>query len=108
MKRKDNLLRMLIDAVRGDPIKKQYERVEAAVKIKAERVSDAEFNRTMTNFYTQRSASINHETHWWEYADAKQKEHDHTQAWQHAAQSAAEAETRADAEVARFNALQQP
>lgn len=90
----------------GDPLQKQYERVEAAVKAKAKCVSDAEFNRTMANFYTERLDSIDHNTDWWEYADAKQKQWDHQMACVGNDAAVVEATKIACAEVARYTTLQ--
>jgi hypothetical protein len=90
----------------GDPLQKQYERVEAAVKAKAKCVSDAEFNRTMANFYTERLDSIDPNTDWWEFADAKQKQYDHQTTCVSNDAAVEEAAQIARAEIARYSALQ--
>ena len=93
----------------GDPIIKQYERVEAAVKAKAKCVSDAEFNRTMANFYTSRVVAIDPHAgpeQAWDYADAKQKQHDHQLACIANDKCVEEATARVEAECARYVQLQ--
>lgn len=102
-----SLWALLRDAVMGDPINKQYEAVEEAIKAKAERASAAEFNRTMANFYTSRVGSLDPHTHWWDFADAKQKQYNHQEAFIHNEQQTVEAQAIVDAQTARFHALQE-
>lgn len=99
----------LKEAVVGDPLAKQYERVEAAVKAKAKCVSDAEFNRTMAGFYTERVLSIDPHAgpeQAWEFADAKQKQYDHQIACVGNDHDVEEAAKVVEAETARYLQLQ--
>ncbi len=61
----------------GDTAQAEYERSEAERKHTAKLLSEASYHRIMANFYTERAASLNPHTQWWEFADAKQKEYDH-------------------------------
>lgn len=60
----------------GDPAQAEYERAEAERKRTAKLIADAEFHRMMANFYTERVASLDPHTQWWEFAEAKQKQYD--------------------------------
>lgn len=104
-RRKDNLFRLLRDTLWGEPTVVAFKRVEEAMKDKAKHVSDAEFNRTMTDFYTDQVKDIDHEHDWWRYAEAKQKEFDHHEAWLAAKSRAVEAETKIAAERQRFSSI---
>ena len=100
---------MLVEAVRGDPITKQYERVEKAVKALAKSVSDAEFNRTMANFYTERVASINPyagPAEALEFSDAITKQFEHQHACVANDSSVEEARKVVEAETARYLQMQ--
>lgn len=107
MKHHATLWSLLREIVVGDPVKKQYERVETSIKAKAQRVSDAEFNRTMANFYTERVMAIDPHTDWWDFADAKQKQYDHQIACVKNDRQVDEAHARVIAETGRFHALQE-
>jgi 7-keto-8-aminopelargonate synthetase-like enzyme len=107
MKQHTTLWGLLREIVVGDPVKKQYERVETAIKTKAQKVSDAEFNRTMANFYTDRVLGIDPHQDWWDFADAKQKQYDHQTACVKNDQQVNEAHARVEAEAQRFHALQE-
>lgn len=103
MKRPATTLWGLIrEVIKGDPLTKQNERVEEAIKAKAQKVSDAEFNRTMANFYTERLLGIDPNTDWWEFADAKQKQHDRQAACMEHEAGLAEAAKLVEAETARY------
>ena len=106
MKRHTTLFGLLRELVCGDPQQKQKERVEKAVKAQAQLNSDAEFHRTMTDFYTLQVDNIDPHTDWWEFADAKQKEHDHVEQYQKYAASREEAAALVAAEHARYVRLQ--
>lgn len=43
---------------------------------------DAEFHRLMADYYTKLAAATDHTLHWWDYADAKQKEQDNVALFQ--------------------------
>lgn len=105
MKQHPTLWSMLREIVFGDPVKKQYERVEQAIRAKAQRVSDAEFNRTMANFYTERVLAIDPHTDWWDFADAKQKQYDHQNDCVKNDKRVEEAHVIVEAEAQRFHAI---
>lgn len=54
-----------------------YDRVEKQIRKKAQLMGDLEYHRTMSNFYTDRVLEIDHNTDWWNFAEAKQKQADH-------------------------------
>lgn len=101
MKHYDSMWPWLLDIIRTDKERQRKERVEDAAKARAHAAADVEAERLMCDFYTDRVASIDHETHWWEYAEAKQKQADHTAAWQRATDKAIEAEAKLEAEKVR-------
>lgn len=107
MKNHTTVLGLLREALFGDPADVQYARVEAAIKAKAQCVSDVEFNRTMANFYTDRVLHLDpHDIDQvWGFADARQKQHDHQTACQKHEQLTAEAQARVDAETQRFKEI---
>lgn len=107
MRQHNTVIGLLREAVFGDPVEKQYARVEAAIKVKAQCVSDAEFNRTMANFYTDRVLHLNpHDINQvWDFAAAKQKQHDHQTACSRHENLTAEAQARVDAETQRFKEI---
>lgn len=72
-------IRSFLIALRGDKLRAQYQKVEDALREKAEMASDVEFHRTMQSFYDTRSANIDPHVDWWGFADAKQKGFDHGQ-----------------------------
>lgn len=95
----------LIEFLFGDPIKRQYERIEAAAKRKAEAVADAELHRTLANFYTMRVMTIDPHIDWWGFADAKQKQHEHQVACIKFDHEVEEAHAQVQAEDQRFYTL---
>lgn len=72
------MLHMIVMAftsiILGDPLKNQYQKIELAIKTKAQLVSDHEFNRVMENFYIDRCLAIDPHMDWWGFADAKEKQ----------------------------------
>lgn len=72
-----SILQLIRDTVRHSRIQNRYEKVEQAIKNKARIISDLEFHRTMSNFYTERVMDINPHEDWWAFAQAKQKQYDH-------------------------------
>lgn len=107
MKQHSTVWGLLREVIVGDPVKKQYERVEDSIKTKAKRVSDAEFNRTMANFYTERVMAIDPHIDWWDFADAKQKQYDHQIECVKNDRQVDEAQARVLAETQRFHALRE-
>lgn len=107
MRRHTTLWGLLREVVFGCPYAKQHERIEKALKAKAQRAGDAEFNRTMANFYTDRVLDLNpHDVDQvWGFADAKQKQHDHQQAFLHNESQVAEAQARVEAETERLKEM---
>lgn len=83
----------------------QYERVEKSIRAKAQLVSDLEFHRTMQSFYTERVFDIDHNTDWWDYAEAKQKQHDHQMDCLRLEKRVAEAEAKVEATKNAYKAL---
>lgn len=101
MKHYDSMWPWLLDMIRTDKERQRKERVENAAKAHAQAKAEVEAERLMCDFYSERVANIDHETHWWEYAEAKQKEADHLAAWRRAVDKAQEAEAKLEAEKAR-------
>lgn len=100
---------LIVNTLRANRVQKQYERVESAIKAQAQCVSDAEFNRTMANFYTERVLALDPHNidQVWAFADAKQKQHDHQQDCLRHESYGAEARARVDAEKQRFHTMQE-
>ena len=72
-----NILQSIRRYMTDNRIRRQYERVEKAIRDKASLASNLEFHRTMSNFYTERVLDIDPHTDWWDFANAKQKQYDH-------------------------------
>lgn len=72
-----HMIHTIKSTLRGNRVRKQYQRVEKAIREKAQMVSELEFNRTMGNFYTERVLDIDPHQDWWGFADAKQKQYEH-------------------------------
>lgn len=108
-KRPTTVFALIRDTIIGDRVKKQYERVEASIKAKAQAVSDAEFNRTMANFYTERVLALDPHNidQVWDFADAKQKQHDHQHECIRFEAKVDELQARVAAETQRFTTLQE-
>jgi hypothetical protein len=83
----------------------QYERVEKSIRAKAQLVSDLEFHKTMQSFYTERVLEIDPHVDWWDFADAKQKQHDHQMDCIHLERRVAEAEAKVEATKNAYRAL---
>lgn len=109
MKRKykhyDSIWPWLFDLLRTDQLQEQQERVEVAARARAQAVADAEAERVMCDFYREQVAHTNHETHWHEYADVRQKLEDHSNAWDRAVNKSLEAAAKLDAEKARLEKI---
>lgn len=72
-----HIIATIRSTMRNNRVRKQYQLVEKSILEKAQLVSDLEFNRTMSNFYTERVMDIDPHTDWWSFAEAKQKQYDH-------------------------------
>lgn len=103
----DSMWDWIKDLFTTDPLQEQQARVEDAARSNAQAVADVEAERVMCDFYTGLVQKTNHETHWWEYADAKQKQADHHGAWARAVTKAQEAAAKLEAEQARLVSLQE-
>lgn len=109
MKPQTTVWGLLIATIAGSRLQKQYERVEDAIKRQAQCVSNAEFNRTMANFYTDRVLALNpHDIEQvWDFAAAKQKQHDHQTECVRYEHREIEARAVVTAETQRFHTLQE-
>jgi hypothetical protein len=56
---------------------REYEKIEAAIRTEARLASEAEFHRTMSDWYTKQLDAIDPHADWWGFAQTKQKEQDH-------------------------------
>ena len=95
-----------MDIVRGDPLAKQNERVEEAVKAKAKCVGDAEFNKTMANFYTERVMNINPWDDHVGFCNARTSQLEYQELHAASEKLVEEATAKADAHAARYLSLQ--
>lgn len=74
-----NIVTVLRDMLHRKRVDRAQKRLEHAVRAKARASADAQFNREMANFYTERVLQIDPHTAWWDFADAKQKQFDYQQ-----------------------------
>lgn len=102
----NHLIHTIRSTLRSNRVRKQYERVEKAIREKAQLVSDLEFNRTMGNFYTERVLDIDPHTDWWNFAEAKQKQHDHQNDFVRYEKRIQEADAKVEANKQAFFAAQ--
>lgn len=86
----------------GDPARNGYERVQSAMRVLSRRIAEAEFHRTMASFYSERVMETDPNTHWWEFAEAKQKQHDHQMDCLCEEKRVAEARALVDARTGQF------
>jgi hypothetical protein len=72
---------MIIDAIKNllsaHRAERQYEKIEAAIRTEARLASEAEFHRTMADWYTKQLDGIDPHADWWGFAQTKQKEQNH-------------------------------
>lgn len=102
----NHLVHTIRSTLRSNRVRKQYERVETAIRAKAQLVSDLEFNRTMSNFYTERVFDIDPHTDWWAFAEAKQKQCDHQNDFVQYENRILEADAKVEANKQAFFAAQ--
>jgi len=89
---------------------RQHHRIEKATRKMAEHIADAEFERTMANFYTERVISIDPHVgpaEAWDFAAAKQKQYDHQNDCISYEQKAEAARAEVAAHIAKLHRLQQ-
>lgn len=97
---------MFVSVIFGDPLKNQYERVELAIKAKAQLISDHEFNKVMENFYITRCGAIDPHTDWWGFAEAKEKQTEYRKQLEKLHKKVLEANAFVKAQEAAFKKLQ--
>lgn len=98
----DSMWAWLLDLIKGDPVARQYEKVEDAIRTQSQSVADAEADRILCDFYTERVNTIDPHTDWWGFADAKQKQVDHTASWTRNVQRVEEAKAKVEAAKVRM------
>lgn len=101
-----HILHTIRSTLRGNRVRKQYERVEKAIREKAQLASDMEFNRTMASFYTERVMDIDPHKDWWNFAEAKQKQYDHQLDFVRYEKRTEEADAKVEANKQAFFAAQ--
>lgn len=102
----NHIIQTIRSTLRSNRVRKQYERVEKSICAKAQLVSDLEFSRTMSNFYTERVLDIDPHKDWWAFADSKQKQYDHQKDFVRVEQLLLEAEAKVSAQKKAFLAVQ--
>ena len=95
----------IVHHLAGDKFRRQYEKVEGAIRAKAQLASDMEFHRTLANFYTERVMDIDPHKDWWGFADAKQKQTDNQDDYVRLQRKMEEAEARVDAYTNALHSL---
>lgn len=83
-------------------INKSWLRVEKALKQQAKMAAEAESSRIMTDFYTDRVASIDPYEDHWGFATARHKELEHADDWNQYVALRDEAAAKVAAEKARY------
>ena len=73
------VLRLFIDTLRGDPLIKQEERTDLAMKAVAKCQGDIADTRVMVAFYGEMVTDTDPHTEWWLFARRRQKLEDHEQ-----------------------------
>lgn len=101
-----NILQEIKNYIRSNRVRKQYERVEKAIRDKALLASELEFHRTMGDFYTERVQTIDPHSDWWNFAEAKQKEYDHKEDSNRVANRILKANAKVSANKLAFLAMQ--
>lgn len=97
---------MFISVIFGDPLKNQYQKIELAIKAKAQLVSDLEFNNVMEDFYCARCMVIDPHTDWWGFAEAKEKQAEYRKQLERLYKKVLAADAYAKAQEAAFKKLQ--
>lgn len=101
----DSLFRLVRDAIVGNPVAKQQERIDRAAQAEAEHQSSAAYHRLLANHYGDRVAGIQAHEDWWAFAEAKQQQSDHLAALAKAKDLAEEAGAKRRAETVKLEAL---
>lgn len=107
MRQKPTLLSSIRETVFGDPYTELFAKVEKATHQKAQLVADAEFNRTMANFYTERVMNLDPHTQWWEFAQAKDKQYEYQMEYVALERRIEEAEKKVQARTEQFHSLKE-
>jgi len=68
------LLSVLKSVFLGDPVRRYYTKLQDAQVVCARHESEMEFSRAMANFFTMRVTTLDPNKHWWEFAEAKDKQ----------------------------------
>lgn len=95
-------MRFLTELFHPERVRKQYDRVLTAAKAHARAKSNAEFERTMADYFTVRVLGIDPHTNWNGFAEVKQKQHDHQNECLSYEKQAADAAAKLQAEEARY------
>lgn len=98
----DSVWKLLRDAFRGDPIRKQEERVELAVENANELRADAKFYSMMQGHYVKLASLIDPKQNWWGYANAMEKATRFGEQFREVTEDAQNALAIVDAEQARL------
>ena len=99
----DNLWLLMKDVVLGDPQQKQADRIERAVRAKAQVQADLAYERSLAAFYNDTLRTIDPYKNWWQFADTMQKFQDHDAAVDRGIEELAEAAALLAAEITRSN-----
>jgi len=97
---------MFISVIFGDPLKNQYQKIELAIKAKAQLISDHEFNKVMENFYIARCVAIDPHRDWWGFAEAKEKQAEYRKQLERLHKKVLAADAYVKAQEAAFKKLQ--
>lgn len=98
---------MLRELFHPGRVQKQKERVLKAAKAYARALSDAEFERCMADYYTQRVDATDPHLDWCGFAEVKQKQFDHAADYAQYERRAQTAQAKLRAEEARYAKLQE-
>lgn len=101
-RRDDNLFRMLRDAIFGNPIANQRNRVDKAILAEAEALGDVLVAKTMRDHYLHAATGIDHTQKWWDYANTRQKAQDYADEYELLVADHAAAKAHCDAEQGRY------
>lgn len=98
---------MVREVFASTALERQQERVAEATTLKARKRADAEFDRTMAHFYTERATALDPNISWWEFAAAKEKEREHNEDFRLNTEAAARAEARVEEQLVKLAALRE-
>lgn len=72
----DNI-RSYFNILRGNTPQNAYDKLQYAVRNKARHQAEADYHHSLAIFYERQAQTTDHETDWWGFAHAKQKEADY-------------------------------